>query len=394
MIVLHGKYSDAYVMLDVIDDGKMLDQIYEFLNHPAFTNHIAIMPDCHLGKGTVIGFTMEMTDKIIPNVVGVDINCGMLSMNVGDKILELYDRNEIIEKIKTKIPFGTDVRNHAIEIPPEFWVSVDIQYRMFVMIYNRKFGTSYPTKIFHYEGMEEICDRVRMDYDRALKSIGTLGGGNHFIELGQSQIINDDYWFTIHSGSRQFGLKTCNYWQKKAGKGDLAYLTGDDMFGYLSDMVFVQAYAELNRKVMAESIMDALDLEDSDVKEVIRTNHNFVDFGDFVIRKGAIRSYEGEKMIIPYNMEDGIIIATGKTNPEWNFSAPHGAGRVGSRTWAKKNINIDKAKERMEAKGIAYSKLPVDETKEAYKDPSIVENAIAPTADIIDRLKPALVLKD
>lgn len=394
MIVLHGKYTDAYVMLDVIDDGKMLDQIYGFLDHPAFTNHIAIMPDCHWGKGTVIGFTMQMTDKIIPNVVGVDINCGMLSMNVGDWLLELYSPDEIIERIKKKIPFGTDVRNHPVTIPPEFWVSLDVQYMMFVKTYNRKFGTSYPLKHFDLNALEDLCNRVRMDYGRALNSIGTLGGGNHFIELGQSQIINDDYWFTIHSGSRQLGLKTCNSWQKKAGKGDLAYLTDDNMFGYLSDMVFVQAYAELNRKVMAESIMDALDLDDENVKEVIRTNHNFVDFGDFVIRKGAIRSYEGEKMIIPYNMEDGIIIAEGKTNPEWNFSAPHGAGRVDSRTWAKKNLSLDDAKQRMKEKGIAYSKLPIDETKLAYKDPSIVENAIAPTADIIDRLKPVLVLKD
>jgi RNA-splicing ligase RtcB len=394
MITLHGKYTDAYVMLDVIDDGKMLDQIYGFLDHPAFTNHIAIMPDCHWGKGTVIGFTMEMTDKIIPNVVGVDINCGMLSMNLGNKLLESLHPDEIIEKIKGRIPFGTDVRENVNEPPIQFWVSLDIDYRTFVMIYNKKFGTSYPTKTFSLKSLEELCDRVGMNYDRALKSIGTLGGGNHFIELGQSQIINDDYWFTIHSGSRQLGLKTCNYWQKKAGKGELAYLVEDDMFGYLSDMVFVQKYADLNRKVMAASILCALGLEDKDVKETIETNHNFVDFGDFVIRKGAVRSYIGERMIIPYNMEDGIIIATGKSNPEWNFSAPHGAGRVDSRTWAKNNLSLDDAKQRMKEKGIAYSKLPIDETKLAYKDPSIVENAIAPTADIIDRLKPILVLKD
>jgi len=394
MITLHGKYSDAYVMLDVIDDGKMLDQIYEFLNHPAFTNHIAIMPDCHLGRGTVIGFTMEMTDKIIPNVVGVDINCGMLSMNMRNKLLESLHPDEIIEKIKGRIPFGTDVREKVNEPPIQFWVGLDIDYRKFVMIYNKKYGTSYPTKTFSLESLQELCDRVGMNYDRALKSIGTLGSGNHFIELGQSQIINDDYWFTIHSGSRQLGLKTCNYWQRKAGKGNLAYLVEDDMFGYLSDMVFVQKYADLNRKVMAASILCALGLEDTDVKETIETNHNFVDFGDFIIRKGAVKSTFGEPMIIPYNMEDGIIIATGKSNPEWNFSAPHGAGRVDSRTWAKNNLSLDDAKQRMKEKGIAYSKLPIDETKLAYKDPSIVENAIAPTADIIDRLKPILVLKD
>lgn len=216
---------------------------------------------------------------------------------------------------------------------------------------------------------------------------------NHFIELGQS-VYTKRHTFTIHSGSRQFGFKICKYWQKKAGKGDLAYLTGDDMFGYLSDTIFAQCYAEINRQHMANHLLEALGLNWYGVKEVIKSNHNFIDFDDFIIRKGAIRSYIGEKMVIPFNMQDGILLCEGKSNPEWNFSAPHGAGRLGSRRWAKENLDLDEARENMEQNDIYCSKLPLDEVKSAYKDPKLIEDAIAPTADIIDRFKPVLAMKE
>ena len=262
MLEYEGKYGTAKVMIDDIDQATV-SQIYEFLNHEAFTNPIAIMPDCHKGNGAVIGFTMEM----------------------------------------------------------------------------------------------------------------------------------GDYWFTVHSGSRQFGMKICQYWQRKAGKGQMAYLQGDDMFGYLTDMLFAQNYAELNRKSMAEKILSVCNISPPDVKQTIETNHNFIDFDDFIIRKGAIKSYIGDYMIIPFNMEDGILICSGRSNPEWNYSAPHGAGRVGSRTWAKKNLNLEEAKHRMETQKIFCSSLPTDELKGAYKDPKIIETAIEPTAGIVDRIKPVLSMK-
>ena len=165
------------------------------------------------------------------------------------------------------------------------------------------------------------------------------------------------------------------------------------MFGYLTDMIFAQYYAELNRATIAYLIETNIP-GNFDVTDKITTNHNFIDFEDFIIRKGAIRSYKNEKMIIPYNMEDGIIICEGKSNPDWNYSAPHGAGRIGSRSWAKKNLSLDNAKKRMDAKGIYYSNLPIDELKDAYKDPQIIEQVITPTAKIIDRFKPILVMKE
>jgi len=396
MLEYKGKYGTANVMLDTFEDEQAqvtISQIYEFLNHPAFTNPISIMPDCHKGEGTVIGFTMEMVpDKIIPNIVGVDINCAMFYMNIGKSIFIKFTREEIDSKIRENIPFSQNVHTHFPRIEGGFWDVASEAHRLFTMKFNKKFKTSYSPMIFNTDWLKSKCEDIKMDYDRTLKSVGTLGGGNHFIELGKSQETGD-YGFTIHSGSRQFGYKIAKHWQRKAGKGSLAYLTGDDVFGYLSDVVFTQHYAELNRLFMASHILEACELEWSDVSEIIKTSHNFIDFDDFIIRKGAIRSYIGEKMIIPFNMEDGIIICEGKSNPEWNYSAPHGAGRVDSRRWAKENLDLDKAKHRMKQKDIYCSNLPLDETKEAYKDPKLIEDAIEPTAKIIDRLMPVLACK-
>ena len=392
MLTYKGKYGEAKVMIDSVDSAT-ISQVYEFLNHEAFTNPIAVMPDCHKGNGAVIGFTMKMTDMIIPNVVGVDINCGMFSMNVGKNVLAEMSREDIDGNIRDYIPFGTSVHSKNIIINEGFFDSVTQEHRKFVMKFNKQKETHYSPIEFSMKFLEQTCEKIGMDFNRAIKSIGTLGGGNHFIELGKSQLTGD-YWFTIHSGSRQFGLKICNYWQRQAGKGQLAYLTGDDMFGYLTDMVFAQKYADLNRLYMASYVLEACRHGWSDVKQNIQTSHNFIDFDDFIIRKGAIRSYSEEYMIIPFNMEDGILLCSGRSNPEWNFSAPHGAGRVGSRRWAKENLKTEDAKHRMEQNDIYCSKLPNDELKGAYKDPKIIEEAIEPTAIIVDRFKPVLAMKD
>jgi len=392
MLNYEGKWGKAKVMIDSVDSAT-ISQVYEFLNHEAFTNPIAVMPDCHKGNGAVIGFTMEMTDMVIPNVVGVDINCGMFSMNLGKNVLAEISRADIDNRIRKLIPFGTSVHKKFPLVNDGFFDQVTSEHRTFVMKFNKQRGTNYSPIKFNMQLLEQTCEKVGMDLDRTIKSVGTLGGGNHFIELGKSQLTGD-YWFTIHSGSRQFGLKICNYWQRKAGKGELAYLTGDDMFGYLTDMVFAQKYADLNRLYMANHVLEACGHSWSDVKQHIQTSHNFIDFDDFIIRKGAIRSYIGEYMIIPFNMEDGILLCSGRSNPEWNYSAPHGAGRVASRSWAKKNLNLEDAKHRMEQNDIYCSKLPNDELKGAYKDPKIIEEAIEPTAMIVDRFKPVLAMKE
>lgn len=393
MLTYRGKYGTAYVMLDEIE-SKTVQQIYEFLNNVAFTNDSFIMPDVHIGSGVVIGFTMYIVpDKVIPNVVGVDIGCGMESCNLGGYLFDKFNKDELLERIRNSIPFGTNVHTKAQfnnDPGSSFWELAQSKIRAFTMAFNKRFNKTYDLIEYTPDHLKKKCEEIGMDYERAILSIGTLGGGNHFIEIGISE-KTQEYWCTVHSGSRQLGLKIAKYWQRQAGKGNLAFLEGDEAFGYLIDMVFAQCYADLNRDVMHQLIFQETGIPS---KEEIVSVHNYIDFSDFIIRKGAIRSYEGEKMVIPYNMEDGIILCEGKSNPAWNFSAPHGAGRVDSRRWAKENLSLEDAKASMDAKGITYSKLPIDETKGAYKDPSIIENAIGPTAKIIDRLKPVLVLKD
>lgn len=262
---------------------------------------------------------------------------------------------------------------------------------------------------------------------------------NHFIECGVSEISG--LWITIHSGSRNLGKKVCDYHQQIAVqlqhlgakfdykskidqivkeapkdkrqklieevrkqqkqieliKGDgLDFLTGQHCIDYLVDMMFCQEYASLNRRMMMKQIFKVIKgcfHLDINPLEEIETVHNYINFDDLIIRKGAIASYKGQKMIIPFNMEDGILICEGKSNPEWNFSSPHGAGRVGSRAWAKKNLNLEEAKKSMEDKGIFSSLIPLDECRLAYKDSKLIEEAIEPTATILDRIKPIMNLK-
>jgi len=264
---------------------------------------------------------------------------------------------------------------------------------------------------------------------------------NHFIEIGKSKNTGD-FWLTIHTGSRQFGSQICKYWQNtptknkieeaklkfkseleiikstiprekrkeiphiieglktkfgldnKMAKG-LDYIEGRDMQGYLADMIFAQAYAVENRRTILKRIWKIFEAPNTVLPEpeAIESIHNYIDFKDFMIRKGAISAHKDEIMIIPFNMEDGILICKGLGNEEWNNSAPHGAGRIKSRSQAKRELSPDPAKKRMEAKGIFTSVIPVDEIKEVYKDSKIIEKAIKPTVKIIDRLIPIMNLK-
>ena len=259
------------------------------------------------------------------------------------------------------------------------------------MAYNKRENTKNGLFNIDYEWFCKYCDMIGMDSQRSLQSLGTLGGGNHFIELGNYE---DGQWgFTVHSGSRQFGLKVAKYWQDRAGKGALAYLTDDDAFGYLWGMVIAQTYANVNRQLMCKLVFDELKIG-KDIIDWTESVHNYIDFHDWIIRKGAIRAYKDCFMIIPWNMEDGLTICQGKSNAEWNFSAPHGAGRLFSRAKAKKTLNLDEARKNMKDKGIYSSNIPHDEIKSAYKDPSVIEEAIGPTAEILYRVRPRLNLKD
>ena len=411
MIILPGKYTTAKIMIDDIEPSCM-SQIVTMVNHPAFINPMAIMPDTHAGKGSVIGFTMPYGEKLVPNVTGVDLNCGMLSANLG-KINVDFSRLDSF--IRENIPFGMNVHKRGvIHMKNDFlW----------------KDGYSF-------EGFERACQRIGIDMSYAINSIGTLGGGNHFIEFGRSE-SNGDIWVTIHSGSRNFGKMVCDYWQEIASgtnKGfnkerlqtgieeirrtskdgteigkriselkkslnvrkqvtGLEYLEGSDVDGYLEDMYFTRYYARENRNSMLAIIIKYFTEFNPRfvVNDMIETIHNFIDPHDKVIRKGAIRSYVGEKMIIPFNPHDGLLICEGKSNPEWNFSAPHGAGRIMSRSKANATITQEMADKAME--GVEAVERPVDESPLVYKDSALIERLIEPTAKILDKIKPIRNLK-
>lgn len=395
MLNIKGKYTEATIMIDNVEES-CIKQIQDMCNHEAFTNPITIMPDCHSGKGSVIGFTMPVGDKIVPNVIGVDISCGVLSFNIEQ--MEI-DHEDFDKRVRESIPFGMNINKE--------------------------------TDIVLSDELIELCKRIGADVEYTTKSIGSVGSGNHFIELGRSEKTGD-IWISIHSGSRNLGKKVCEYWQNIAShkdimdtrqyleevikpffpkeewnkkikeykekinnvvKSDLDYLEGKDKDGYLHDMKLCQEYAKLNRYTIMNKILSILDYPI--VLDIIETVHNYIDFDDKIIRKGSIKSYEGKKMCIPLNMRDGMLICEGKSNPDWNFSAPHGAGRVLSRAVARKLLDLNKFKDDMSnvfSNSVCYE--TIDESPDAYKDSKVIEKAIEPTAKILDRIIPIHNMKD
>ena len=438
MFTIVGKYTDAKVMIDGLEESCVA-QINKFVNHPAFSNPVAIMPDAHFGRGSCIGFTMRMTDKLIPGVVGVDIGCGMRSFKIGKSLPMTLA--ELDHKIRQQVPFGQNIHeNEPVHMKNEFpWHETNVLGEKFRMFYTVNYNVSMESVNYDMDWFMEKVKHIGGNLRWYINSIGSLGGGNHFVETGVDE--QGEHWITIHSGSRHLGKKVCDFWQRRAEKvlrmdnmqkmraeidevkrvykGDkkvdaqkeidaikekyglskygidingLEWLEGNDATGYLLDMVFCQAYAAFNRLVMQRIIADILHVDPSDE---IETVHNFVDFQDFIIRKGAIRSYEGERMLIPFNMRDGILVCEGKSNPEWNNSAPHGAGRVLGRNQAKKKLDLEKFKADMA--GIYSTSVgqgTLDEAPDAYKDSKLIEEAIGPTATITNRIKPIHNMKD
>ena len=428
MLVLKGKYTTAHIMTDDAEE-ECLTQIKHMIDHPAFSNDVVIMPDTHAGKGSVIGFTMPLGDMVIPNVIGVDIGCGMLTMNLGKELGASLP--EIDRKIQSTVPMSTCIHKKKIIGQYDFDFA-NIEMEHFTRKLNERFGTNFNPREFNESWLTKKMEELDIGNERFHHSVGTLGGGNHFIEIGK---CDENYFLTIHSGSRNFGLKVAEYWQKtairfldkppiiypnpeaserqaysklskperkklkKAKKQkktiinkDLACLHGNEMFTYLQDMLFAQYYASLNRHTILKLIMDILNWQTEG--EIIESVHNFIDVNDLMIRKGAIRSYQSEKIIIPFNMRDGILICEGKSNAEWNFSAPHGAGRIMSRSKAKNTLNIEEYQASM--RGIhssCISKSTIDESPMVYKNARKMEQLIVPTADILFRIKPVLNIK-
>ncbi len=363
-MVVKGKYNEAKIFTDNVDDTTV-SQVENLLNQK-FTkgSKIRIMPDCHAGMGCVIGFTADLGDKIVPNLVGVDIGCGMLTVELGKVDIDLAKFDDIV---KRRIPSGKDIHRR---------------------------------KKFSYPDIQNIhIYRSLRNKDRFEKSIGTLGGGNHFIELGQCD--NGEVFLVIHTGSRNLGHQIASIYQNKAIQSckqdpekrdyprDLCYLEGKLAQEYLDDMKIAQEYASYNREKIAELILGGYFKKRLSDYNSWETIHNYIDHETMIVRKGAISAKDGERVLIPLNMRDGSLIGIGKGNEDWNFSAPHGAGRVLSRTQARGELCIDEFKDSME--GVYTSTLgprTLDEAPMAYKPKEEIKRNIRDTVDLTHHIRP------
>jgi RNA-splicing ligase RtcB len=365
MITLKGKYNFANVMIDEIDDATR-NQIQEFLNHPAFANtYISIMPDTHCGKGAVIGFTMKQNNYVIPNIIGVDIGCGML---MGKYDVKNIDLTSLDNYIKKNIPSGFHI-NSTVSASSNLISSV-----------------------------ETICKTIGIDSEKALKAVGSLGGGNHFIEAGIDK--DEKLVITIHSGSRNFGKCVAEFYQKKAKENLTKYFIEDqyknleflpidhvDAQAYLFSMNIAQQFASENRMEMLNRISNHLGMSPINVIESV---HNFIG-DDGIIRKGATSANLNQRVIIPFNMKDGIAVCIGKGSEKYNMSAPHGSGRILSRTKAKLILNVEDFQNEMKTAGVfttTANKDTLDEAPGAYKPMDLILENIKETVDVVELIKP------
>ncbi len=370
MLTIQGKFNNAKVFADSIDPLAH-EQISTLCNTKAYEHStIRIMPDVHAGAGCTIGTTMTINDKVCPNHVGVDIACGLSASKIGKDISQDFFK-ELDAFIKKAIPSGQNVHKEK----------------------NALFADKFLPRLKKVLSKKSLAF---LNLDRAAKSLGSLGGGNHFIEVGKD--TSQAYWLTVHSGSRNIGNQIADFYQKEAIQlckdnihNSLKYLSKKDLFDeYIAAMRIMQDYASSNRSIMLSTIMAHFGFVVRK-KDAIETVHNYIDFSDkkqWILRKGAVSARLNELILIPLNMRDGILLAKGKGNADWNFSAPHGAGRLYSRQQAKAKFTLDAFKSSM--KGIYSScvvKSTLDEAPMAYKDKEEILKHIGETADIVDTIK-------
>lgn len=375
-------------------DEVTKNQVEELSNSAAYNDcQIRVMPDCHAGKGCTIGTVIAINDKVVPNTVGVDIGCGMLVVKLLRQDIDIMYLDDVVNDC---IPAGFNIHDNAQR---------------------------------YFEHLDMLHCKEAIDFDVAQRSIGTLGGGNHFIELD----VDDDgcQYLVIHSGSRNLGKRICEYWQKKAieycsklgydeqaiikelkAQGrekeiqaaikeakanapkinkDLAYLEGQDFDHYLNDMTIAQSYAMLNRQTIADIICKEMGLA---VYDSFTTMHNYIDTHRRILRKGAVSAQRHEPLIIPLNMRDGSLLCTGRGNTDWLLSAPHGAGRIMSRTQARQQLKLeDYQKEMFGIYTTSVCEETIDEAPMVYKDSKEIKQLISPTVRIVNHIHPVYNFK-
>ncbi|WP_312126404.1 RtcB family protein [Lysinibacillus boronitolerans] len=394
MIEINGRFTNARIFAQTALQTA-IDQIQELTDQAFMTGtKVRIMPDYHAGKGCVIGTTIQLQDRVVPNLVGIDVGCGVFVAQLDVTTVDFAQLDAII---RTYVPSGQDIHK---EVSPS---------RHFV----------------EFEGKQFRASGLKDDYTNL--SLGTLGGGNHFIELAKDE--ENQHYLLIHTGSRYVGAKVANWHQKRAYENlrredltekiealkqqgrqqeiqsmiqaykeqtpfvpkDLSYLEGEAFHDYIHDMKIAQQFARMNRWTIAETIAKQMDWHFTDTFDTI---HNYIDTETMTLRKGAVRANKDEKLVIPMNMRDGSLICIGKGNSEWNYSAPHGAGRMFSRRAAKKALNMADFKETMQ--GIwttSVNEETLDEAPMAYKPMTEITSAIGETVDIVKVIKPVYNFK-
>ena len=394
MLELKGKYcKDCKIFTDNIEQ-EALSMVYHFLDNPMFEGaKIRIMPDVHAGKDIVVGFTVPFTDHVNPDHVGGDIGCSV-STTITDLPINPEDYPVIEKNIRDTVRFGMSNQPKPVYPVADLYKHLQLRMQQARLQWPEMVGTMDVTE----KGITALLKRIDQKEHLFYNSIGTVGGGNHFVEVGVTPEGN--YAFTVHCGSRNLGQKVWKYWKNEAMKQEgitNGYLVGEAMKGYITDMVLAQAYAEYNHLVISQLVLAAIcggSGKKANVLEQIYTTHNYIDFSMKMMRKGAVAAPTEKKLVIPFNMRDGLIIARGKGNEDWNQSAPHGAGRLLSRSDAKELINLEEYRESM--KGIYSTSIgtgTIDESPMAYKDPKEILRLIEDTVEVEYFIRPVINLK-
>lgn len=381
MFELKGKYGNAIIFADNIEETAY-SQIVKLVNHPVSKGaHTRIMPDVHTGIGCVIGYTAKLTDIVIPNLIGVDIGCGVLTFCFNDMKLTEKDFLHMDKIIKENIPSGTRIRKSlSFQVSNVCEQYLNIDFSRFL------------------KSLKNTAKRTSQDVNYALFSLGSLGSGNHFIEIEKTK---NAVCFSVHSGSRKFGLNIANFHQKIAKKltksssdvpSGMEFLKKPELFDYIEDMKVAQTYAKINRYTIIKTIIDLFTSQKEDY--IIESVHNYINFDDKVVRKGAISAHKNEKVVIPLDMSKGLIMGEGLGNKEWNYSAPHGAGRKMSRKQAKKSLSLEEFKKRMKnVYSSCINAQTLDESPMAYKDSGYILKYLKETVKINEIARPVYNFK-
>ena len=424
-----GKYTNCDIFAKTLEDG-IYSQVYDIINSKAFAGKkVCLMPDAHIGASGPCGLVAQIGDYVCPEHVGVDVGCEISALFLNKKINE-SDYKLLEHRLVEAIPMGFEIHKSTVIDEKDF--------RKFMGSWFTKFKSLQPDLLDNLPNsvtekwISSVLKRIGMEEEKFWHSIGTVGGGNHYIEYDED---NDGHQaLTFHFGSRNFGLKICNYWTKiaKSNKIDKnyikqitaefkakydgpkkdikeklnayieehapntinGYLSGEAMKGYLCDMVFAMGYARYNHLTVEKIAANIISKFGIKVTNRVSTTHNYIDFRDFTLRKSAISANKGEIVLIPFNMRDGIAVCEGIGNSDWLNSCSHGAGRKMSRSAAKKNISLDDFKKSMEGIYTTTANITtIDEAPMAYKDTEEIKSLITDTVDIKYCMQPKINIK-